>query len=87
MPICPILVEVIHKDLIKMYGGRYLIQVWNKKGNMIFQRSIGYQVRAWAISRHNETFIYLLDKKDEKDGGDYFHMVELKKIDEYISSK
>ena len=53
---------------------------------MIYQRPLKHKVRAWGISRHNNTFIYLLDPKDEKDGGDYFHMVELK-FTEFISSR
>ena len=40
LPICPLLVEVIHKDLITLYGGKYLIQVWNNKGCMIYQRPL-----------------------------------------------
>ena len=53
---------------------------------MIFQRPINYKVRAWGLSRHKNTFIYLLDNRDERDGGDYFHMVSLNS-EEYISSK
>ena len=36
LPMCPILIEVIDKKLRKMYGGKYLIQVWNSQGIMVF---------------------------------------------------
>ena len=33
---CPLLVEVVDPELMKFYGGKYLIQVWNDEGNMVF---------------------------------------------------
>ena len=74
------------EELISFYGGKYLIQVWNDKGNMVFQRALNNKIRTWGFSRHNNTFIYVLDPQDERDGGDYFHMVQLN-FTEYISSK
>lgn len=43
-------------------------------------------MRAWGFSRHDNTFIYLLDPRDELDHGDYFHMVRIL-FKEYISSR
>jgi len=59
-------------------GFKYLLEIWNRKGELIYQRQLKHQVRSWSLSSFQNTFIYLTDRGDEKDGEDYFHVVHLK---------
>ena len=42
-----------------MYGGEYLIQVWDDNKNLIFERVRSKEIKTWSLS--NNTFVFLED--------------------------
>lgn len=45
---------------------------------MVYQRILQHPVRLWGMFRHNDTFVFLLDNRDESDSDkDVFHLVFL----------
>ena len=58
-PFCPVLLRITNETLAKRYGGQYLIQVWNRQKELIFQR-----VRTQPITSWNLTGKYFVFKED-----------------------
>ena len=74
--ICPVLVEVNEPKLKNHYeDANYLLQCWDSCGRVVYQRALKFPHLAWAISAQNNTFMYVLDKRDEED--QCFHIVQL----------
>ena len=82
--ICPILIKIQSPDVKEIYGDKnYLLQIWKKNGERIYQKALKKPVRVWnisqAVSRNGDCcFLYVLDQEDEKDGGNWFHIMQLK---------
>ena len=36
---CPIVLEITNTELQKLYNGTFLIQIWNKQGELLFERT------------------------------------------------
>ena len=51
---CPILIEVIDETAKEHYGSDkpFLIQVWNLKGQMVFERPLKQPVANWNITEN-----------------------------------
>lgn len=49
---CPVLVEVMDKEALKIHGEDkpFLLQVWNLKGEMVFERALKQPVANWNIA-------------------------------------
>ena len=71
--ICPVLVSIKEEKLRKYYKGDFLLQCWDNCGRIVYQRALKYPHLAWAISSYKNTFMYVLDPRDERDS--YFHIV------------
>ena len=55
---CPVIVEVIDSVAKERYGANkpYLLQLWNKKGEMVFERPLEQPVANWNIA--NDVFMF-----------------------------
>ena len=54
---CPVLVEIVDEKILMMNDMRkYLLQVWDKRGDMIFEKSLRQPVCNWNISRNKFIF-------------------------------
>ena len=54
---CPVLVKVQDKKVIEFNGGkRFLLQVWDRNGQMVFERPLDEPVTNWNIS--GDTFVF-----------------------------
>ena len=54
---CPVLVKIIDETILdRMTRKAYLLQVWNKLGEMVFERSLNQPVANWNIS--GDIFMY-----------------------------
>ena len=48
---CPVLVKIINEKIRTINKGHtYLLQVWNRTGNMIFEKSLRNPISNWNIS-------------------------------------
>ena len=48
---CPILVQIIDEEIIKNNDNKeYLVQVWDRKGQMIYERALRKPCSNWGIS-------------------------------------
>ena len=48
---CPVLLKIIDKSIKRKNGGLpFLLQVWNKRGDMIFERALEKPCCNWNIS-------------------------------------
>ena len=57
---CPILVKIVDKTILEVNKGmRYLVQVWNSNGDLVFEKPLSKPVCNWNIS--NNKFIFLED--------------------------
>lgn len=92
MEFCPVLVQINHTLLKKEYDAEYLLQVWNRDGQKVYQKPLKSKIRFCsrllivicyyvdAIKTwavSNEHFIYKPQIGDED--FDCFHLVNLKK--------
>ena len=60
---CPVLVKIVDETILdRMTRKAYLLQVWNKLGEMVFERSLNQPVANWNIS--GDIFMYQEDSKD-----------------------
>jgi hypothetical protein len=77
-PYCPVLVRIKSDEIKKMQNGQeFLLQVWSKKGKMIFEKGLDRPVVNWNISTNkflwqeepaSSTFyLLLLPKKGEQE--------------------
>ena len=54
---CPVLVRITDKQVLKEYGGKlFLLQVYNRAGEMVFERPLDQPVVNWNISGDNFVF-------------------------------
>ena len=54
---CPVLVEIIDDKILENNDGQpFLLQVWTKKGEMVFEMSFDHPVCNWNIS--NNKFVF-----------------------------
>ena len=54
---CPVLVEIVDETIQKVNDyRRYLVQVWTKKGDMIFEKPLNLPICNWNIS--GDKFIF-----------------------------
>ena len=60
----------------ELEGDKYLLQVWSK-GKIIYEKKLSEKIKAWNMSKHNKTLIFLPDKVDEPDRQSYIHWIEL----------
>ena len=58
------------------------MEIWSK-GRLLFQRTLQKCVRAWNISRENNSVIFLLDQEDERCDQTFIHIVSLKQACEF----
>lgn len=50
---CPVLLEIIDKDVLKFQKNKdqkYLLQVWSKNGDLVFEKALEAPVVNWNIS-------------------------------------
>ena len=59
-PYCPVQIKINDENLATQYGGDYLVQLWNNKQNLLFQRVRNKLVYSWNII--NNIFIFMEDK-------------------------
>ena len=54
---CPILVRIVDDEICKNNNNfRYLLQVWTKKGDMVFEKPLRKPISNWNIS--NDKFVF-----------------------------
>ena len=70
---CPVLLEIKNKDILdsKSGGKPYLLQVWDKKGTLLFERKLDSPIENWNISTDKLMF-------HETKDSDTIHIVYLK---------
>lgn len=78
MPFCPILLENTHIEGPK----KYHLQVWDLKGNMIYEAQKIFEEPpvSWCITY--EYFVYRPNEKDQEKGQDCYFIVNLNKKNE-----
>ena len=55
---CPVLVKIVDSDILKENSGKpYLLQVWNQRGEMIYERSMANPVANWNICGNKLLFM------------------------------
>jgi hypothetical protein len=65
--LCPLLVEIKDKQVLdKLNGPKYLLQVWNQKGELCFERKLKHPVLEAHIT---------LELIDGDCSGDFYHFV------------
>ena len=68
---CPVLLEIKDESIIaKNNGLPYLVQVWDRKGQMAYERSFEKPIECWNIS--DNYFVYQEDRKHT-----VVHLIEL----------
>ena len=73
MPFCPVLIEIVDEELKKCYKGNYLLQVWNSKGEKVFNMPLEYEINCWNI--FYDYFLFQLHP-DERDSN-FIYIVKL----------
>ena len=54
---CPVLVKIVDKTILQTNDGfEFLLQVWTKKGDMVFERPLNMPICNWNIS--GDKFIF-----------------------------
>ena len=54
---CPVLVRINDEKTLRQNRDRaYLLQVWSKRGELLFERSLEHQISNWNISGNNLLF-------------------------------
>ena len=77
MRFCAILSEVKDEHLIKKFNNnRFLLEVWSD-GELLYQRTLKKKVRVLNATRNANSIIYMLDKEDESQEGNFIHIVSL----------
>lgn len=74
MKYCPVLLQIMHGDLRKIFGGdewNYLLQVYNDQGICVFDKVLKYDVVSWNIFFNY--FVFKLN--DKEDGSGWFYIV------------
>ena len=62
---CPVLVQIMDSEVRREHANmEYLLQVWTRKGEMVFEKPLAQRVHSWNIS--NNKFIFQ-EQKDSKD--------------------
>ena len=74
---CAVLTQINDEKLKEKLEVNFQLEVW-WSGILLYQRALNKKVRAWNVSRHNQSIIFLLDPEDEDHQGDIIHVVSLK---------
>ena len=53
---CPILLQVNDKDLVKEYGGEYVIQVWSDEKQLLYEKVRESTIYSWSLI--NNFFVF-----------------------------
>lgn len=54
---CPVLIQIVDETILQIHNGvKYLLQVWTKKGDMVFEKPLQQPVCNWNISE--DKFIF-----------------------------
>ena len=54
---CAVLIQIVDDRIFEINGKkRYLLQIWSKKGDMVFERSLLKPVCNWAIDKDKFLF-------------------------------
>jgi hypothetical protein len=78
MDYCPVLIDIKATILQDKRGAKYLLQVWKRHGEKVFERPLKNEIKHWSISY--KYFLYKPEKdpkglgKDDEDS-DYWHLV------------
>eukprot|EP00347_Sterkiella_histriomuscorum_P010355 403376619 len=62
MDFCAIIAEVVDEKVRKTLGERFILQVYNRKGKIVYQRYIKYDLISWGI--FHSYFVYKLDRRE-----------------------
>ena len=49
-------IEILNDDLQRFYQGRFILEVWTRSGDRIFQKILKEEVTQWKV--YNNTFIF-----------------------------
>ncbi len=49
-------VEIVNEELQRYYQGRFILEIWNKSGERIFQKVLKDEITQWKL--YNNTFLY-----------------------------
>jgi hypothetical protein len=50
MPYCPVILEIKHPQLKEIFGGEYLLQVYNMNGESVFDKVLKCKLRKFSIN-------------------------------------
>ena len=60
---CPVLIKIVNDEIYKVEDQhRFLLQVWSKFGDMVFERKLRLPISNWNIS--DDKFIFQENKDD-----------------------
>jgi len=62
---CPVLIQITNKELQMMYRGRYLLQVWDIHGSLIYSKILQYNIHTWNML--GNFLVFILNEREPND--------------------
>lgn len=70
---CPVLIELVDQKLKDHYQGNYLLQVWNKRGENVYQKVLKHKLHCWNIFYDYLLFTLNAEEEDSQ----FIHVIFL----------